>query len=91
MGTNYFIGVGSQVHVPSNEARESSGISERNGLETSVPRTIGNALNKMPSRALQLSNKERLLLRRQALKVKNRPVLAVGNCTCPFTGFIIPC
>ncbi|KAL5582467.1 hypothetical protein UlMin_014909 [Ulmus minor] len=69
----------SMVHVPDNEARESSGVSERNGPETSVPITVGNALNKMPSRALRLSNKERLLLRRQALGMKKRPVLAVGR------------
>lgn len=37
--------------------------------------------SKMPHRALQLSNKERLLLRKQALKMKKRPVLAVGNIT----------
>ncbi|XP_041006200.1 CRM-domain containing factor CFM2, chloroplastic isoform X2 [Juglans microcarpa x Juglans regia] len=35
--------------------------------------------SKMPRRALQLSNKERLLLRKQALKMKKRPVLAVGR------------
>ncbi|KAG6719877.1 hypothetical protein I3842_03G028500 [Carya illinoinensis] len=35
--------------------------------------------SKMPHRALQLSNKERLLLRKQALKMKKRPVLAVGR------------
>lgn len=38
-----------------------------------------------PASAPQLSNKERLLLRRQALKMKKRPVLAVGNsCFHPF-------
>lgn len=37
--------------------------------------------SKMPGRGLQLSNKERLLLRKQALKMKKRPVLAVGNIT----------
>ncbi|KAF5479535.1 hypothetical protein F2P56_000346 [Juglans regia] len=40
--------------------------------------TIENG-SKMPRRALQLSNKERLLLRKQALKMKKRPVLAVGR------------
>ncbi|TYK17752.1 CRM-domain containing factor CFM2 [Cucumis melo var. makuwa] len=33
----------------------------------------------LPASAPQLSNKERLLLRRQALKMKKRPVLAVGK------------
>jgi hypothetical protein len=43
-----------------------------------VPIMVENG-SKMPSRALHLSNKERLLLRKQALKMKKRPVLAVGN------------
>uniref|UniRef100_A0A2N9H0S9 CRM domain-containing protein n=1 Tax=Fagus sylvatica TaxID=28930 RepID=A0A2N9H0S9_FAGSY len=43
-----------------------------------VPITVGNG-SKMPHKAVQLSNKERLLLRRQALKMKKRPVLAVGR------------
>lgn len=38
-----------------------------------------NQPGQIPARAPQLSNKERLLLRRQALKMKKRPVLAVGN------------
>lgn len=33
----------------------------------------------MPSKSFQLSNKERLHLRKQALKLKRPPVLAVGN------------
>ncbi|XP_065877856.1 CRM-domain containing factor CFM2, chloroplastic [Euphorbia lathyris] len=35
--------------------------------------------NEMPSKRLRLSNKDRLLLRKQALKIKKRPVLAVGR------------
>ncbi|XP_023527270.1 CRM-domain containing factor CFM2, chloroplastic [Cucurbita pepo subsp. pepo] len=38
-----------------------------------------NQPGQIPARAPQLSNKERLLLRRQALKMKKRPVLAVGK------------
>lgn len=34
---------------------------------------------KMASRVVNLSNRERLLLRKQALKMKKRPVLAIGN------------
>lgn len=30
-------------------------------------------------KAAPLSNRERLILRKQALKMRNRPVLAVGN------------
>lgn len=36
---------------------------------------------KIPFRAAGLSNRERLLLRKQALGMKKRPVLAVGNIT----------
>lgn len=36
-------------------------------------------IENVPFRAAPLSNKERLLLRKQALKMKRRPVLAVGN------------
>lgn len=34
--------------------------------------------NELPSRSVYLSNRERLLLRKQALKMKKRPVLSVG-------------
>lgn len=33
----------------------------------------------MPFKASPLSNRERLILRKQALKMRKRPVLAVGN------------
>lgn len=33
----------------------------------------------VPFKAAPLSNQERLILRKQALKMKKRPVLAVGN------------
>lgn len=33
----------------------------------------------VPFKAAPLSNRERLILRKQALKMKKRPVLAVGN------------
>lgn len=35
--------------------------------------------NGIPRRSVLLSNKERLLLRKQALKMKKRPVLAIGK------------
>ncbi|KAK1423297.1 hypothetical protein QVD17_18595 [Tagetes erecta] len=38
-----------------------------------------NTSNRRPHRSVILSNKERLLLRKQALKMKKRPVLAVGR------------
>lgn len=37
------------------------------------------AEDEMPSRIIPLSNRERLVLRKQALKMRKRPVLAVGN------------
>lgn len=43
--------------------------------------------SEMPHRAVLLSNKERLLLRKQALKMKTRPVLAVGNFLILFHSF----
>ncbi|KAL0014228.1 hypothetical protein SO802_001297 [Lithocarpus litseifolius] len=43
-----------------------------------VPIAVENG-SEMPHRAVLLSNKERLLLRKQALKMKTRPVLAVGR------------
>lgn len=35
-------------------------------------------LDEMPMSRINLSNKERLLLRKQALRMRKRPVLAVG-------------
>lgn len=40
---------------------------------------VVNDSNGKPRRSVLLSNKERLLLRKQALKMKKRPVLAVGK------------
>ncbi|WCJ20899.1 CRM-domain containing factor CFM2 chloroplastic [Euphorbia peplus] len=47
-------------------------------LEESIPVSMKKE-NKVPSRRVRLSNKDRLLLRKQALKIKKRPVLAVGR------------
>ena len=55
-----------------------------------VPIAVENG-SEMPHRAVLLSNKERLLLRKQALKMKTRPVLAVGNfLILSFTAFSFP-
>ncbi|KAL0450626.1 UNVERIFIED_CONTAM: CRM-domain containing factor CFM2, chloroplastic [Sesamum latifolium] len=48
-------------------------------LEPSLKKAMSETTPAMPSRALQLSNRERLLLRKQALKMKKLPVLAVGK------------
>lgn len=63
--------------VENNERVEASVKSEKMDSNL-VPTTTENA-SKMPHRTSRLSNKERLLLRKQALKMKNRPVLAVGR------------
>lgn len=62
-----------------NEARESLGRSDNSKSKLPVPIMGRKILNDMPSRPVHLSNSERLLLRKQALKMKKRPVLAVGN------------
>ena len=51
--------------------------SANNNLDVSS--AVENVSNKMASTAKFLSNKDRLLLRKQALKMKKRPVLAVGD------------
>lgn len=79
--------VNAQLSVSDNEATKSSAESDMSLPEPSVQVMVDKRLNTMPSGAIYLSNKERLLLRKQALKMKKRPVLAVGNCsfsiTCP--------
>lgn len=61
------------------EPTESSLQSAESISELSNPVGIGNVSNETASRAIQLSNRDRLLLRRQALRMKKRPVLAVGD------------
>lgn len=41
--------------------------------------SVKEAYVEVPFKAAPLSNRERLVLRKQALKMKKRPVLAVGN------------
>ena len=43
------------------------------------PKGLEDFSEEVPFKAGRLSNRERLLLRKQALGVKKRPVLAVGN------------
>ncbi|KAJ7974503.1 Chloroplastic group IIA intron splicing facilitator CRS1 [Quillaja saponaria] len=63
----------------SDEAMESSVISSKVETEPSAPVMVENGSNNLPSRSVHLSNKERLLLRKQALNMRKRPVLAVGK------------
>lgn len=48
-------------------------------LESSIDKSMGKGSSGTPFRARRLSNRERLLLRKQALKLKRLPVLAIGN------------
>ena len=58
---------------------DSSVKTSKNEFKPPVQRVVNARSNEMPSRAAPLSNKERLLLRKQALRMKKRPVIAVGN------------
>lgn len=71
--------IGAQRGVYDGEVTESLAESDTTELEPSVPVIVDKGLNETPSRSLHLSNRERLLLRKQALKMKKRPVLAVGR------------
>ncbi|TKY50365.1 Chloroplastic group IIA intron splicing facilitator CRS1 [Spatholobus suberectus] len=64
--------------VSISKVMESSIIASKSDPELSAPVTDMSS-NELPSRSVYLSNRERLLLRKQALKMKKRPVLAVGK------------
>ncbi|RVX08852.1 CRM-domain containing factor CFM2, chloroplastic [Vitis vinifera] len=61
------------------ETMESSVKSSKNEFKPPVQRPVDTRSNEMPFRAAPLSNRERLLLRKQALRMKKRPVIAVGR------------
>ncbi|KAA3455972.1 chloroplastic group IIA intron splicing facilitator CRS1, chloroplastic isoform X1 [Gossypium australe] len=63
----------------SNGPMESMVESASKNLDVLISPAADNVSNKMASTAKFLSNKERLLLRKQALNMKKRPVLAVGR------------
>ncbi|KAJ6775864.1 CRM-DOMAIN CONTAINING FACTOR CFM2 CHLOROPLASTIC [Salix koriyanagi] len=65
-------------YVSFNEEMGSLVNSAENQSGESVPIVVEED-NRRPSRVVCLSNRDRLLLRKQALKMKNRPVLAVGR------------
>lgn len=56
--------------------RYSSAGKRNSGLRTTAQKTV---TPRPQSTALHLTNKERLLLRRQALKIKRAPLLSIGN------------
>ncbi|XP_004489340.1 CRM-domain containing factor CFM2, chloroplastic isoform X2 [Cicer arietinum] len=64
--------------VSNNKAMEASVASLKSDPEPSAP-VINKSSIELPSRSLYLSNRERLLLRRQALNMKKRPLLAIGK------------
>ncbi|XVF60391.1 hypothetical protein PTKIN_Ptkin08bG0041800 [Pterospermum kingtungense] len=71
--------VNADFRVSNDGPMESMVESANNNLDVSISSAVENMSNKMASTAKLLSNKDRLLLRKQALKMKKRPVLAVGR------------
>lgn len=71
----------SQGHFSAIRNTGSLGESSRNSSksEVSVLKDLEVCSGEVPFKAARLSNRERLLLRKQALAVKKRPVLAVGK------------
>lgn len=74
--------------VSFNEEMGSSIKSAENQSGESVPIVVEED-NRKPSSVVCLSNRDRLLLRKQALKMKNRPVLAVGDILFLSSHFLI--
>ena len=72
-----------ELHFGDKEAVIPSIESPKSRMELPVQSTAENISTGVPFRTAQLSNRERLLLRKQALKMKKRPVLAVGNIFSP--------
>ncbi|KAM7508107.1 hypothetical protein LguiA_018560 [Lonicera macranthoides] len=70
---------GESSSTPCVDEFKSSVDTPKSEAELLAHRTVENGSDTIPFRAAPLSNKERLLLRKQALKMKYRPVLAVGR------------
>ncbi|KAF7130420.1 hypothetical protein RHSIM_Rhsim10G0028400 [Rhododendron simsii] len=77
-GSCYLPAVNAESHV-GDEKAITSVESTKNGTNNSVHSSVKNIPCGVPVRAVWLSNRERLLLRKQALKMKECPVLAVGK------------
>ncbi|XP_058186255.1 CRM-domain containing factor CFM2, chloroplastic isoform X2 [Rhododendron vialii] len=77
-GSCYLPAVNAESHV-GDEKAITPVESTKNGTNNSVHSPAKNIPCGVPVRAVWLSNRERLLLRKQALKMKKRPVLAVGK------------
>ncbi|XP_057447582.1 CRM-domain containing factor CFM2, chloroplastic-like isoform X2 [Lotus japonicus] len=66
-------------HCVSNEKEMESSITSSKSDPEPPASVISRRSNVLPSRSVFLSNRERLLLRKQALQMKKRPVLAIGK------------
>ncbi|KAL6652599.1 hypothetical protein ACP70R_011524 [Stipagrostis hirtigluma subsp. patula] len=64
---------------PSSTLSESDGNSERDSKDVYEGKLGVESVPHLPFRATPLSNQERLVLRKQALKMKKRPVLSIGR------------
>ncbi|KAF7129098.1 hypothetical protein RHSIM_Rhsim10G0028200 [Rhododendron simsii] len=84
-GSCYLPAVNAESHV-GDEKAITPVESTKNGTNNSVHSSVKNIPCGVPVRAVWLSNRDRLLLRKQALKMKKRPVLAVGNFFAPPRG-----
>lgn len=66
--------------IVSNETRDSYKNSDNKvAIPLPLHKAAGRNSHAVPAKARPLTNKERLLLRKQALKMRKRPVLAVGE------------
>uniref|UniRef100_A0A5B6Z670 CRM domain-containing protein n=1 Tax=Davidia involucrata TaxID=16924 RepID=A0A5B6Z670_DAVIN len=71
--------VNAEPHFYENKTTAPSVESPKSESELSVQRAVENGSNGIPFRGARLSIRDRLLLRKQALKMKKRLVLAIGK------------
>ncbi|KAK8586900.1 hypothetical protein V6N12_021420 [Hibiscus sabdariffa] len=76
---NLMVHVNAELCISNDGPMESMVESANKKLDVSNLPAVENASEKMASTAKFLSNKDRLLLRKQALSMKKRPILAVGR------------
>ncbi|GLU02012.1 hypothetical protein SLE2022_192850 [Rubroshorea leprosula] len=78
-GMHFSTAVKADHRVSDKDPVESSSELTKNKLDVSISPGVDNVLNMIAPGAISLSNKDRLLLRKQALKMRKRPILAVGR------------
>ncbi|KAL2929659.1 CRM-domain containing factor CFM2 chloroplastic [Bienertia sinuspersici] len=77
-------------HIATDEITKSSQESNNKVVPPlSFPKALESNSCSVSDRASPLTNKERLLLRKQALKMKKRPVLAVGEMNLTFSALLL--